>query len=126
MSSTREDLLNAIERRDAAGVESALNAGVDPNAPDKLGRPALWRAVGQGGRDIVSHLLTHGADPNRQTEQGNTALMLAAARGDRTLVDMLIHAGADPDHRNRWDFRPIDWAGWADNAQELRAILPGG
>jgi hypothetical protein len=125
MSDTRPDLIEAIERRDAEAVSRALAEGADANRRDALGQPALWRAVGQGSRDIVSRLLAAGANPDAVTDQGNTPLMLAAARGDRKTVDALLAAGADTAHRNRWEFRPVDWASWAPNAAEMRAVLPG-
>lgn len=125
MSETRPDLIEAIERRDVEAVVRALAGGADADRRDALGQPALWRAVGQGSRDIVSRLLAAGATPNAVTDQGNTPLMLAAARGNRKVVDALIAAGADPAHRNRWDFRPVDWANWAPNAAEMRTVLPG-
>lgn len=121
-----KDLLAAIDRRDAETARKALEAGVDPNGRDSLGMPALWRAVGQGDRDIVGLLLDHGARVDAATAQGNTPLMLAAARGDRNMAIQLLEAGADTGARNRWELGPEDWAVWPANAPEMRALLAGG
>ncbi|WP_161958843.1 ankyrin repeat domain-containing protein [Ferruginivarius sediminum] len=119
----RDDLLDAVARRDHGRARAALDAGVSPDAADRLGVTALLRAAGQGDRDMVALLLEHGATVDKSSDQGNTPLMLAAARGHVEVVGDLLAAGAAPGARNKWDYGPREWGKWPANAAEIQALL---
>ena len=83
-------------------VRALLEAGADPNRPDRLGRtPLLTFYCGGGdGSQQVRLLLEHGADPNRVEPSGRSvAECLPARTGDETgendLRALLAH-GLDP------------------------------
>ena len=119
----KQDLVDAVERRDHDAARQALEAGVNPDAADRLGVTVLVRAAGQGDQDMVQLLLDHGAQVDKSSDQGNTPLMLAAARGHADVVQQLLQAGADPQKRNKWGFGPDEWGQWPENTRDIRAML---
>ena len=104
--STDAELIRAVERRDAAAVQTALGAGADPDAAAKnavLGRtPALVLAARSGDREIIEALLAAGAnvdarEENPQPPTGKTALLVAAEAGHAEVIRSLLRAGAEPE-----------------------------
>ncbi|MFO0555314.1 MAG: hypothetical protein U0271_43460 [Polyangiaceae bacterium] len=77
-----------------------LRAGVDPNARDRDGDPAIGRLY-LGIPDTVDALaalglmLAAGADPNARASDGQTALHYAAANGQAAATALLVKHGAD-------------------------------
>jgi len=79
-------------------LKRALAAGVDPNAADPMGEPALMKAAAFEHHPLVRCLIDAGANVDtRDAALGATALVIVAARGDTTVVDLLLRAGADVD-----------------------------
>ena len=94
-ASADRDLLAAAERGDAAGAQTALAAGANPNARDTAQRTALI-VTGENGAIAVARLLIAArADVNIRDNRAYDALTQAAARGDHALVGVLLDAGAD-------------------------------
>jgi ankyrin repeat protein len=121
----KQHILALVARGDASALAAALDGGADADACDRWGVSALAQAAGKGDLEAVNLLLSHGAEVHRMSEAGNSALMAAAARGRVEMVERLLEAGADPKHKNKWGLGADDWAVWAGNAAELRALLRG-
>lgn len=83
-------------------VRALLEAGADPNRPDRLGRTPLLSFYCGGGdaSQQVRLLLEHGADPNRVEPSGRSiAACLPARTGDEAGEDdlrALLAHGLDP------------------------------
>jgi ankyrin repeat protein len=88
-----ESFFRAIEIGDTAAVKRLLNQGVDANALDAEGTPALMAAVLYGGADSVKLLLDREANPNARNAAGATPLHWAVP--DAAKVKLLLAAGAD-------------------------------
>ncbi len=88
-----ESFVQAIQRSDTAEVVRLLGSGIDPNATDEDGTPALMLAALFADAECVSLLLEHGADPNRKSAAGTTPLMWAIP--DLEKVRLLLDYGAD-------------------------------
>ncbi|QHE84382.1 ankyrin repeat domain-containing protein [Hydrogenophaga sp. BPS33] len=85
--------------------------GVNPNAPDELGRSALHLACLCGKTDIAALLLEHRAKVDAEDPStGETALHLASRNGHLAIVKVLIDAGADRQHRCKKALSAIDLA----------------
>ncbi len=108
-------LLDAAARGDRARVSVLLQAGADPDARDRKGRPALLLAVSSGRLDAVRALLRGGAVPNAATRSGWTPLHGAAEGGGVEIARALLDADADPDLRDRVRGTPLDVAEEADH-----------
>jgi ankyrin repeat protein len=123
-SESREsELLIAVARGDRATLGKLLQAGGDANARDRWGVPALAVAAGRGDLECLRLLLDHGADPNLGSNVGNRPVMIAAARGRLEAARDLLAAGADPTAGNDWGLKATDWAEWAREPAEMRALL---
>jgi ankyrin repeat protein len=83
-------------------VQKLINAGVDVNARDNNGYPALMRAASFGHTEIAKLLIAAGADVNASDNNGNgiTVLMCAVDYGRTEITQLLIAAGADVNYRN--------------------------
>jgi len=90
-------LLAMVGKGDIGGVSVLLAAGVSPDARDKDGETALYKAMAKHSFDIASVLLAHDADTNLYpTEASNmdTPLKWAAYFCDRIMVQALVAHGA--------------------------------
>jgi len=96
--SSTEALFRAIQTADSAAVKRLLGAGVNANAKDADGTPALMAATLFADVRCLQLLLDHGADPNNTNGVGATALMWAAP--DLAKVKLLIAHGADVNARS--------------------------
>jgi cytohesin len=71
----------AAAARDAAAMRRLLEAGADPDSPQRGGIVALHAAAQHDDVDTVTALLDHGADPGRRADDGRDALAFAEAAG---------------------------------------------
>ena len=127
MTSDREesvsDVVRAVLGGDRMALAEALESGGDANARDRWGAPALGIAAGTGDLEALHLLLEHGGNPNLASKVGNTPLMIAAARGRLEAARILLDAGADPAAANDWGHTAFDWAQWAKEPAEMRALF---
>lgn len=127
MTSEGEDreavVLRAVAIGDGAALVEALETGGDANARDRWGVPALAIAAGRGDLETLHLLLAHSGDPNLASTVGNTPLMIAAARSRLEVARALLAAGADPAAHNDWGLNASDWAQWAQDPADMRALI---
>ncbi|MDD9995318.1 MAG: ankyrin repeat domain-containing protein, partial [Dehalococcoidia bacterium] len=123
MNAPDKDLLDSITVNSAAGVEEAIKAGADVNAPWHRDITPLQRAAAQPL--VVEQLLKAGADPNARDHRGHTPLHNAAMIPRETSgpVRLLLDAGADPAARDELGNLPLHYA--AAHPAEGRAKAVG-
>ncbi|MEJ1271066.1 hypothetical protein NN561_001898 [Cricetulus griseus] len=79
-----------------------LEAGANPNQPDRAGRTPLHTAVAADAREVCQLLLaSRRTAVNARTQDGTTPLMLAARLAVEDLVEELIAARADVGARDK-------------------------
>jgi ankyrin repeat protein len=71
----------AAAARDAAAMRRLLEAGADPDSPQRGGIVPLHAAAMHDDVDTVRVLLDHGADPGRRADDGRDALAFATEGG---------------------------------------------
>ena len=91
------DLLRAVGKSSIDDTQRVLEAGVDPDKADIIGRRALTMAVDANSEMIVAMLLKAGADPNLVGKSGDTPLLKAIFWENSTIIGLLLDAGADPE-----------------------------
>lgn len=94
------DLVNAVKSNNPDEVAKALNAWVNPNKEDGLGRIPLPHAVENNSEMIVGMLLRKKAEPNVLGEDGQSPLFKAVFWENEDLVYLLLDAGAKVDFEN--------------------------
>ncbi|MBC8138095.1 MAG: ankyrin repeat domain-containing protein [Fibrella sp.] len=67
-------------------LEMCLQAGSDPDVPDRLGRTPLYMAARYNRPDAVEILLRFGADPNRTAKDGKTPLAIAHEKNKKRAI----------------------------------------
>jgi ankyrin repeat protein len=76
-------------------VTALLAAGADAAALDRMNKPAILYAAGQGQTAALQRLLDHGVAVNTAYAHGLTALMWAAGQGHVEATRLLLARGAD-------------------------------
>jgi ankyrin repeat protein len=71
----------AAAARDAAAMRRLLEAGADPDSPQRGGIVPLHAAAMHDDVETVRALLDHGADPGRRADDGRDALGFASDGG---------------------------------------------
>ena len=90
-----QDFYKAARMGDEAAVKSLLEAGVDPDVPDKDGETPLLLAAYFGRTEVVRLLLDSGAEIDMADAFGRTPLMRASQLGRGEVVQLLLGASAD-------------------------------
>lgn len=104
-----------------------LEAGANPNQPDRAGRTPLHTAVAADAQEVCQLLLhSRQTEVDARTEDGSTALMLAARLAVEDLVEELIAAQADVGARDKWGKTALHWAAAVNNARAARSLLQAG
>jgi ankyrin repeat protein len=117
-----DNLFLAIARKDAAALQSLLEAGADPDEFDMDGFQAtpLAFACDRGEEELARLLLAGGASPDAAAF--SPPLVAAAEHGFIGLVDLLLAAGADPGAADESGVPALGMAaanGYADIARRL-------
>lgn len=104
-----------------------LEAGANPNQPDRAGRTPLHTAVAADAREVCQLLLaSRQTTVDARTEDGTTPLMLAARLAVEDLVEELIAARADVGARDKRGKTALHWAAAVNNARAARSLLQAG
>jgi ankyrin repeat protein len=93
--------------------EFVKSTGLDVNAKDDVGEPALHHAASQGHKEIVELLIAKGADVNAKKNSDQTLLHTAATNGKKETVELLIAADADVNAKAKDGKTPLDMANGA-------------
>ena len=75
-------------------LEQFLDAGADPNRPDRRGYTPLILSSYNGHHAATALLLRCGAIPDLADDKGSTALCGVAFKGDLAIARLLLDAGA--------------------------------
>lgn len=94
------ELVLAARYGQADTVRRLLDAGVDVDARDALGRTALMAVAGEGSSSLLRQLLERGADPALRDRGGADALVNAAIKGRLDNARLLLDAGAGLESRS--------------------------
>lgn len=105
------------ENTEAAAL--LLEAGADPNIPDKSGNSALMGVAFKGYIHIVQLLIEHKVAVDQQNYNGATALIFAATFGHKDIVHLLLQQNADLDLKDRHGNTALSHA----TMQENEAII---
>ena len=70
-------------------VQSVLEAGADPNAPQQAGFRPIHEAGAKANRALAELLFAHGADPSLPNDAGTNAIDLAREKGHADFADWL-------------------------------------
>src|SRR6516164_7741339 len=93
-----EELLDAVRKGDAPGVEALIVKGASVNASWRYGETPLFFACDRGFTPVVKVLLEHGAEVNiKDTFYGMTPAARASDKDHVDIVRILLAKGADAD-----------------------------
>ncbi|MCU1267596.1 MAG: ankyrin repeat protein [Acidobacteria bacterium] len=103
----KRELFEAIRQGDVLTVRRLLQAGVDANARDEFGIPALLWAAKTGDLKIINSLLASGADVRSNGTPGGRVLLYYLYYAHRNVIDYevvrkLLKAGADVNSADRY------------------------
>ncbi len=104
------DLIKAVRKNDATQVALALNAWVNPNEEDGMGRYALPIAAENNNHLAVGLLLRKRANPNILGEDGQSPLFKAVYWENETIISLLLEEGADINFPNSDGNTPLNEA----------------
>uniref|UniRef100_A0A7S0X3F6 Uncharacterized protein n=1 Tax=Mantoniella antarctica TaxID=81844 RepID=A0A7S0X3F6_9CHLO len=118
-----ENLMEAIEVGDEAGVKRELDDGADPLFADAEGFTVLHMAAQEGYDAIAIMLIRKGAKIDATDDEGTTPLMLAAAGGHAAAVVVFIKEGADVSVRAKSGKSALFCAACVAGSQEATKAL---
>jgi uncharacterized protein len=120
-------LAEAAARGDVTRVRSMLAAGgVDANAPDRDGTPALHWVTRVGDIDTAKLLVAAGASVNAANRLGVTPLNVAISTGNASMVRWLLEHGADTTKPDRAGEPPLMIAARVGDVAIAKALLEHG
>ena len=89
-------LVDAVQRRDVAEINTLLAQDADVNEPQPDGTTAMHWAAHHGDVDLLSRLIAAGGDVQTMNRYGVTPIWQAASNGHTAGVEALLRDGADP------------------------------
>lgn len=110
-------LWNAAKSGNIDAIKKQLAKGVDINAKDPGGTPALMMAALGGQTETAEFLISKGADVNAKSGDGGTALHASAFLGRVKIVKLLLATNADVTIRNNRGESAMDACSAAWSAQ---------
>jgi uncharacterized protein len=117
----------AAHWNDLAAVELLLDAGADPNLPNRFGVTPLHEAALIGNAEMLELMLDAGGDANAAFGEGETALMTAARAGDAASVRALLAHGGDPNAIEGWHGQTaLMWAAIEGHAEVAELLIVHG
>lgn len=132
-NSANEKLRKGVTVRDIEIIQSALQAGADPNHVPEGTVSTLWIAVNGKSLQVLELLLENGGDPNQINSYGTPLLYTASrvnnASRDKSsqVVKLLLRYGADieiMDKKKR--YRPLKVAATFGTYATLKTLLENG
>ncbi len=97
-----EALVDAATAGDESQVQRLLDAGVDPDAADAVGRTAVTHAAYAGHAPVVRMLVDAGADIDLQDVTRANALLSTGETGYVEVLDEVLRADPDLTRTNRF------------------------
>ena len=91
------DLHRAVQARDVAAIDAALQVNSNIDVTDGHGRTALLYAAALPNVQVVEHLLDRGANPNVVATDGDTPLLVACRNANNLVAAALIRRSAGVD-----------------------------
>lgn len=121
LAQSSDDLFTAVKIDDLRGVRSLVERGVDPNASDAAGDPALTVAIRNDAPNVAEFLIAYPkTDPDRLNNALETPMMLAAYRNRLDLVEKLIARGAQV---NNPGWTALHYAASVGNVEIVKLLL---
>ena len=116
-----DDLFTAVKIDNLRGVRALIERGIDPNASDAAGDPALTVAIRNDASNVAAFLIAYPkVDPDRRNNALETPMMLAAYRNRLDLVEKLIARGAQV---NNPGWTALHYAASAGNVEIVKLLL---
>lgn len=117
-----QDYFQAVQLNNAAGVQSLLQRGFDPNTVEpERGDSGLILALREKAMRVFDVLLdAPGINLEIRTRNGDTALMLAAFKGNRPAVEALLAKGAEI---NQTGWTALHYAATSGNNDIVQLLL---
>jgi ankyrin repeat protein len=118
-----EQLNDAISKGETEKALTVIQAGLDVNKSDKLGRVPIFEACWTNNLVVVKALINAKADVNIKKPDGSTPIMIVPFPKESVdLIKVLIQAGADVNAKSEHGWTPIMGAA-QDGAVEVIQLL---
>lgn len=117
-----DDTLQSLQIDDVAGVQEALQRGLDVNFVDKDGHSLLMLAARDGSTRSAALLVNAGAKTYLRNAFGDDALLLATFAGHEAIVDILLAKGASLS-TNPHAWTPLHYAAYAGHTRLVVKFL---
>ena len=121
-----EAFVDSASKGDGDAVKLFLAAGINPNALNGDGKPALVVATLAGNEAMVDQLLDGKADVNIRTRDGQTPLMGAAVNGNIRILNILLSRGADLNAKDIHGFTALMYADGASKSEARELLVKAG
>ena len=115
----------AADKNHSTILEYLLEAGMQVDALNHTGNPALFYACNHGHTDIVRILLRNGVRPDHTGPSKIIPLHCAVSRGHQEIVELLLDAGANIHARNL-NLTPVLVAINYEHGKVLESLLSRG
>jgi uncharacterized protein len=120
------NLVDAVQRNDAAAAVAELENGADANTPSVDGTTALHWAVHNDNLNLVERLIDAGANVNASNDYGSTPLTEAAVVGNAEIVGLLVEAGGDVNAPGKDGQTPLMILARGSSVAAARVLLENG